>query len=172
MRKDIIFTELSHIKCEFEEPMHWVKKIEKGEDYDSILVEVASSIRDIDWRKPTFRECIADGFLFVEDHYTAREDRWKIRSNFIGTQEDIIDYFDGCMKFVNDKPVWKAYADLCFKNGDKQRMYFDTDEDLQAFMYKISRELDEKLLTQTCAISIDENGANPKIYDIRNLKTE
>ncbi len=172
MDRNIIFTELSHIKCELEKPMHLVKKIEKGKDYDPYFAEVACSIRDIDWRKPTFRERIAEGFIFGPDHYTAREDRWEIMSELIGTQQDILDYFDGHMKFVDDKPVWKAYADLYFKNGDVQRMYFDTNEDLQAFMYKIFRELDEKLLAQTCAISIDENGTNPKIYDIRNLKTE
>lgn len=137
----LIFKDLSHIWAICEHTNTSITMIPTGTEYSGLFRSVSQSCK-VDKVKPKWWQC---SFLH-DNEYVAKENRWK-DLDIIGTMEDIIDEWDGHIKFVTDHQddstyaVTKARIILHFLDGCKKTIWFENDTEMNNFLTNtINRE--------------------------------
>lgn len=130
----ILFKNLSHIQaiCEHINPN--IKMIPAGTEYSGLFRSISPSC-EVDKVKPKWWQ---SSFLH-DDEYVAKEDRWG-DLDIIGTMEDMIQEWDGHIKFLTDPQddstyaVTKAHIVLHFLDGSVKTIWFENDTEMNNYL--------------------------------------
>lgn len=134
MTEHILFKDLSHIRAICEHINESIKMIPEGEEYSGLFLHTYPSC-EIDHVKPKWWQ----SSLIHGDDYKASEDRWT-DGDIVGTMEDIVQEWNGHIKFVTDHQddstyaVTKSHIILHFLDGSKKTIWFESDNEMNEYI--------------------------------------
>ena len=134
MTEHILFKDLSHIRAICEHINSNITMIPAGDEYSGFFRSVSPSC-EVDKVKPKWWQ---SSFLH-DDEYVAKEARWKDQDT-IGTMEDLVQEWNGHIKFVTDHQddstyaVTKSHIILHFSDGEKKTIWFENDNEMNSYL--------------------------------------
>ena len=134
MIEHILFKDLSHIRAICEHINENIKMIPEGEEYSGLFLNIYPTC-EIDHVKPKWWQ----SYFIHEYDYKATEDRWT-DGDIVGTMEDIVQEWNGHIKFVTDHQddstyaVTKSHIILHFLDGEKKTIWFENDNEMNSYL--------------------------------------
>ena len=134
MTEHILFKDLSHIRAICEHINKNIKVIPEGEEYSGLLLHIYPSC-EIDHVKPKWWQ----SHFIHEYDYKATKDRWT-DGDIVGTIEDLVQKWNGHIKFVTDHQddstyaVTKSHIVLHFLDGNKKTIWFENDNEMNSYL--------------------------------------
>lgn len=87
--------------------------------------------------------------LFKGDKCIAKEDRWYSGDGtVVRTMDDVISDWNGHIFHdeENDKWYYKPWLEICFLNGEKRKVWFDDDEELNNELERLTANIEHPIV--------------------------